>query len=175
MADLPHATRIIMLLREFNKSDNHLCSVYFQSMDPADLTCEKMISKFGSAVGDRSSLFNLTASEDENVLYHLGIVNRLRISFSSGSLEENQFRCLIFILSLRSPCHAEIRLTLLSLLDKKPDVKKSCRKPESAEGLLIKSVYEEAFKKLRSTLNSGLPLIHYDPSSSMVLSADAFG
>ncbi|KAM3184131.1 hypothetical protein ACTXT7_008993 [Hymenolepis weldensis] len=81
-------------------------------MDPADLTCEKMI----------------------------GIVNRLRTSFRFGSLEENQFRCLIFILGLRSPCHAEVLLRLLSLLDKKPYVKKSLRRPESAGGLLTACV-----------------------------------
>ncbi|VUZ43533.1 unnamed protein product [Hymenolepis diminuta] len=87
-------------------------------MDPTDLTYEKMISKLGSVVGDSSSLFNLTISEDENVHYHLDIMNRLCTSFRFGSLEENQFRCLFFILGLRSPCHAEIRLRLPSLLDK---------------------------------------------------------
>ncbi|VUZ52945.1 unnamed protein product [Hymenolepis diminuta] len=35
--------------------------------------------------------------------------------------------------------YAEIRLRLLSLSDKKPDVKKSHRGPESAAGLLIAS------------------------------------
>ncbi|KAM3180466.1 hypothetical protein ACTXT7_016227 [Hymenolepis weldensis] len=65
-----------------------------------------------------------------------GIVNRLCTSFRFGSLEDYQFRYLIFILGLRSRCHAEIRLRLLSLLDKKPDVKKSRRRPESAARLL---------------------------------------
>ncbi|KAM3184662.1 hypothetical protein ACTXT7_007917 [Hymenolepis weldensis] len=107
MADLPHASRITMLLREFNRIENYLCSFYFQPMDPADLNYEKMIS----------------------------FVNRLCTSFRFVSLEENQFRCLIFILGLLPPCHAEIRLRNLSLLDKKPDVKKSRRRPESAVGL----------------------------------------
>ncbi|VDL28270.1 unnamed protein product [Hymenolepis diminuta] len=99
MADLPHATRITMLLREFNRSDHDLCSSYFQPMDPIDLTYEKI----------------------------MGIVNRLYTSFRFGSLKENHFKYLIFILGPRSPCHAEIRLGPLSLLDKKPDVKKSRR------------------------------------------------
>ncbi|VUZ50307.1 unnamed protein product [Hymenolepis diminuta] len=43
--------------------------------------------------------------------------------------EENQLRCLIFIHGLQSPCYAEIRLGLLSLLDKGPDVKKSRLNP----------------------------------------------
>ncbi|VDL60400.1 unnamed protein product [Hymenolepis diminuta] len=75
-------------------------------MDPADLTYEKMISKLGSGVGDNSSLSNLTISGDENVYYRIGIVNRLCTNFRFGSLEENLFGCLIFILGLRSPCHA---------------------------------------------------------------------
>ncbi|VUZ50980.1 unnamed protein product [Hymenolepis diminuta] len=96
-------------------------------MDPADLTYEKIISRLGSVVGDNSSFFNLTINEDENVRYRV----------------ENQFRCLIFILGLRSSCHAEIPLRLLSPLDKKPHVKKSCRRSESAGGLLIASVQFE--------------------------------
>ncbi|VUZ50846.1 unnamed protein product [Hymenolepis diminuta] len=43
MADLSSATRIIMLLREFNRSDNYLCSSLFKPMEPADLICEKTI------------------------------------------------------------------------------------------------------------------------------------
>ncbi|VDL37933.1 unnamed protein product [Hymenolepis diminuta] len=130
----PHATRITVLLREFNRSDHYLCSSYFQPVDPANLTYEELISKLGSVVGNNSSLFNLTISEDENVHYHMGIFYRLCTSFRLGSLEENQFRCLIFTLGLRSPCHAEIRLGLLTLLDKKHDVKKSRHRPDSAAG-----------------------------------------
>ncbi|VUZ43113.1 unnamed protein product [Hymenolepis diminuta] len=33
-----------MLLRQFNRCDHYLCSSYFQPMDPAYLTYEKMIS-----------------------------------------------------------------------------------------------------------------------------------
>ncbi|VUZ46825.1 unnamed protein product [Hymenolepis diminuta] len=106
MTDLSHATPITMVLREFNGSNNYLCSAYFQSMDSADLTCEKMISKLGSVDGDNSPLFNLTISEDQNI-------------------------------------HAVIRLRLLFLLDKKPDVKKSCYRLESARGLLTVSVQLE--------------------------------
>ncbi|VUZ41688.1 unnamed protein product [Hymenolepis diminuta] len=60
MPDLPHATRIIVLLRKFNRSDIYLCLSYFQPMDPADLIYEKMISKLVSVVGDNSSLFSFT-------------------------------------------------------------------------------------------------------------------
>ncbi|VUZ39524.1 unnamed protein product, partial [Hymenolepis diminuta] len=52
-------------------------------------------------------------------------------SFQFGSLEENQFRCPIFIHVLRSPRHAEIRLRLMSLLDERTDVKKSRRRAEA--------------------------------------------
>ncbi|KAM3185115.1 hypothetical protein ACTXT7_007034 [Hymenolepis weldensis] len=105
MADLLHTTGITMLLREFNRSDNYLCSSYFQPMDPY----EKVMSKLGSVVGDNSSLFNLTINEDEIVNQYVGVVNRLCTSFRFGSLEENQFKCLIFNLGVRSLCHAEIR------------------------------------------------------------------
>ncbi|VDL60306.1 unnamed protein product [Hymenolepis diminuta] len=77
----------------------------------------------------------MLSREDENVHHCGGIIDRLCTSFRFGSLEENQFRCLIFILSLQSPCQAGIRLKFLSLLDKEPDVKKFRRGPESAGGL----------------------------------------
>ncbi|VDL57326.1 unnamed protein product [Hymenolepis diminuta] len=94
-----------------------------------------IIGKLGSVVGDNSSLFNLTISEGGNVHYHIGIVDKLCSGFRFGSLEENQFRCVILILGLR--------LRLLSLLDKKLDVKKSRRRPESVGGLLTASVQLE--------------------------------
>ncbi|KAM3175750.1 hypothetical protein ACTXT7_007897 [Hymenolepis weldensis] len=93
MANLPHATRITILLREVNRNDHYLCSSCLQTLNSADLIYEKMT----------------------------GIVNRLCNSFRFGSLEENRFRYLIFILCLRSLCHTEIRFRLLSLLDNKPD------------------------------------------------------
>ncbi|KAM3179840.1 hypothetical protein ACTXT7_017490 [Hymenolepis weldensis] len=58
------------------------------------------------------------------------------LTFQFGSLEENQFRCLIFIFGFRSPCYAEIRPRPLSLLDKESDVKTSRRGPKSAAGPL---------------------------------------
>ncbi|VUZ43120.1 unnamed protein product [Hymenolepis diminuta] len=57
-----------MLLRQFNRCDHYLCSSYFQPMDPAYLTYEKMINKLGSVVGDNNSLHNLTT---ENVHHHV--------------------------------------------------------------------------------------------------------
>ncbi|KAM3180423.1 hypothetical protein ACTXT7_016311 [Hymenolepis weldensis] len=75
-----------------------------------------MVSKLSSGVGDNCSLFNLTKREDENVHHYV---------------------------SLRSPCYAEIRLRLLSLLDKEPDVKKSRCGPQSAAAPLIANVHTE--------------------------------
>ncbi|VUZ46455.1 unnamed protein product [Hymenolepis diminuta] len=86
MTDLPHAIRITMLLREFNRSDKYLCSSYLQP----------------------------TINEVENVHCHVGIVNRLCTSFRFDFLEENQIGCLIFTHGLRSPCHTAIQLKLLS-------------------------------------------------------------
>ncbi|VUZ40244.1 unnamed protein product [Hymenolepis diminuta] len=126
-----------MLPRIFSRNDHYLCSSYFQPMDPADLTYEKKTTELGPVVGDNSSFFILTISEDENVRYRVGIDNRLCTSFRFDSQKENQFRCLIFILCLRSPCNAEIRLRLLSLLDKKSDVKMSRRRLKSPLVLML--------------------------------------
>uniref|UniRef100_A0A0R3SL85 Protein kinase domain-containing protein n=1 Tax=Hymenolepis diminuta TaxID=6216 RepID=A0A0R3SL85_HYMDI len=50
---------------------------------------------------------------------------------------------LIFILGLRSPYHGVVRLKPLSLFNKKPDIKKSRHRPESATGPLTASVQLE--------------------------------
>ncbi|VUZ45118.1 unnamed protein product [Hymenolepis diminuta] len=50
-------------------------------------------------------------------------MNQMYNAFSYSSLKEDQFRCLVFVQSLRPMWYAEIRLKLLSILDKKPDVK----------------------------------------------------
>ncbi|KAM3171028.1 hypothetical protein ACTXT7_017432, partial [Hymenolepis weldensis] len=76
-------------------------------------------------------------------------------------------KCLIFILGLRSPCHAEILLRLLSILDKKPDVKKSRRRPQSAGGLLTanfqpeRTACEEMMSKQLCILTKWDPMCAY--------------
>ncbi|KAM3188121.1 hypothetical protein ACTXT7_000890 [Hymenolepis weldensis] len=135
MAGLSRATRITMLLREFNRNGHYPYSSYFQPMDSADLTYEKMIGKLGSVVAENSSPFNLTIREDENVHHFVGFVNQLCTSFRFGSLEENQI-VFIFILDLSSPCYAEILLRLPSLFRKEPDIKKLHCRPASARLLL---------------------------------------
>ncbi|KAM3172579.1 hypothetical protein ACTXT7_014239 [Hymenolepis weldensis] len=67
MTDLSNAIRINILFRKFNRSDNYLCSSHVNSMDPADLIYQRMISKLGPGVGDNISLFNFIIREDENV------------------------------------------------------------------------------------------------------------
>ncbi|KAM3178837.1 hypothetical protein ACTXT7_001731 [Hymenolepis weldensis] len=73
-----------------------------------------------------------------------------------------------FATCLRSPCHDEIQLRHLSLLDKKPDVKKSRRRPKSARGLeptphptIIRRISKAATLKMpilqRTSLSSRLP------------------
>ncbi|VDL58713.1 unnamed protein product [Hymenolepis diminuta] len=105
-------------------------------MDRADLTYEKINSKLVSVVGDSCSHFILTIRENGNFPYHEVIVNRHWTCFRVGFLAEDHFKCFTFILGLRSPCHAEIRLRLLSILYEKPDDKKFICRPESAGGLV---------------------------------------
>ncbi|KAM3188340.1 hypothetical protein ACTXT7_000461 [Hymenolepis weldensis] len=97
--------------------------------------------------------------------HYLCFVNRLCTSFRFGSLEENRFRCFIFILDLRSPCHAEIRLRLLSLLDKKPDIKKSRRRPESAGGL-VPIPYPTIIRRISETVTPKMLILWITSSSS---------
>ncbi|KAM3177390.1 hypothetical protein ACTXT7_004650 [Hymenolepis weldensis] len=107
MADLPHATRITMLLCEFNGSDHHLCSSYFQPMDPADVTYEKMIS----IVNRLCTIAETKFSQDSALTYHSGptkgaTCTTMTIAHSKGSnvilLWPSTSRSAISILSIRN-------------------------------------------------------------------------
>ncbi|VDL59330.1 unnamed protein product [Hymenolepis diminuta] len=71
------------------------------------------------------------------------LVKRPLPMFVPLSIDGKDDWCLIFIFGLRSPCPTEIRLRLLSLLDKELDVKKSRCGPESAPGPFTTSVQPE--------------------------------
>lgn len=43
MVDFPHATRIVMLIRKFNRSDQDLYFFYLQPIDPTDITLERRL------------------------------------------------------------------------------------------------------------------------------------
>ncbi|VUZ49313.1 unnamed protein product [Hymenolepis diminuta] len=95
-----------MLLREFSRSDHYLCSFYFQPTDTDDL------------MYDNSSPINLTIGGDENVYRYVGIVADFALVSDLVLSKKTNLDVFFFILALRSPCHAEIGLRLLSLLDK---------------------------------------------------------
>ncbi|VUZ49627.1 unnamed protein product [Hymenolepis diminuta] len=115
MAGLPNETRITMLLLNFNKSGHDLYLAYLLLFSPKDLTFEETI-------GERFTYVNLAIREGEGIRKYTGISNRMSNAFSYGWLKEGQFRYLVFIQGLRSPCYAEIRLKKFSLLDKNPDI-----------------------------------------------------
>ncbi|VUZ48827.1 unnamed protein product [Hymenolepis diminuta] len=114
-AGLPNEMRITMLLRKFSKNDHDLYLAYLLPLSPKDFTYEETIEK-------RFKCLDLAIREGEDIHMYAATVNRMCNAFSYGSLKEDQFRCLLFIQGLRSPCNAEIRLKLLSLLDKNPDI-----------------------------------------------------
>ncbi|VUZ48686.1 unnamed protein product [Hymenolepis diminuta] len=129
MAGLPNKTRINMLLLKFCKNDHDLYLAYLLPLSPKDFTFEETFEECGKVFGDNTSLFNrrfkclnLAIGEGEDTHEYAAAVNRMCNASPYGSLKQGQFRCLVFIQGLRSSCYEEIRLKLLSLLDKNPDI-----------------------------------------------------
>ncbi|VUZ44365.1 unnamed protein product [Hymenolepis diminuta] len=115
IAGLPNKTKINTLLRKFSQSDHDLYLAYLLPLSLKDLTFEETIEK-------RFECLNLAIREGEDIHKYAATVNRMCNAFSYGLLKEDQFRCLVLIQGVYSPCYAEICLRLLSLLDKNPDI-----------------------------------------------------
>ncbi|VUZ42851.1 unnamed protein product [Hymenolepis diminuta] len=86
------------------KNDHDIYLTYLLPLSPKDFTYEETIEKCGKVFGHNTSLFNRR-------------FKCLNLAIRKG--EDFQKYAPI---GLRSPCNAEIRLKLLSLLDKNPDI-----------------------------------------------------
>ncbi|VUZ52990.1 unnamed protein product [Hymenolepis diminuta] len=107
--------RVNMLLRKFSKTDHDLYLAYLLPLSSKDL-------KFKGTIEKHFMYLILVICEGENIQKYAAVVYRMYNVFPYGSPKEDQFRYLVFIQDLRSPCYAEICLELLSLLDKNLDI-----------------------------------------------------
>ncbi|KAM3176372.1 hypothetical protein ACTXT7_006641 [Hymenolepis weldensis] len=101
-----------------------------------------MEARFSSIVRSTFTQMNFSTSKtDHNTLTDETFAARYTKYRDIRSMENLPLAIRITV--LRSPCHAETRLRLLSLSDKELDVKTSHRGPESAVGPLTASVQPE--------------------------------
>lgn len=82
---------------------------------------DKLTQLFGSNKSKFSLRFeclNVAKKADDDFYTYAGIVNRITEDFDFDNLTKKEFKSLIFILGLRDHKDTELRLRLLSLLDK---------------------------------------------------------
>ena len=75
---------------------------------------------------------SMTIHENKEIDHYVGYIKQVVSLFTSGSLNEEQSRCLMFILGLRPVEYTEIRPGLLTLLEKDTKIQEV---PESDGGL----------------------------------------
>ena len=108
MSSLTDETRIRLLLRKVGPKEHSQYLRYVLSKDPIDYIFKENKEKIKAYLGINASLFNsrfqyltVTIRENEEIHQFVGYINEVVTQFNSGSLNGEQFRCLIFILGLR--------------------------------------------------------------------------
>ncbi|CAH8468032.1 unnamed protein product [Schistosoma guineensis] len=94
-----------------------------------DFRFDETVKTPSQIFGEQSSLFNIryqclkiTKEPGDDWVKHAGIVNRECERFNLSSMTEDQFKCLVFNCSLRSPEDADIRTRILSKLKHCPNM-----------------------------------------------------
>nr|VZI26200.1 unnamed protein product [Spirometra erinaceieuropaei] len=117
------AWKVRLLLRKLGPAEHERYANFILPKNPREVTFKDTVETLSQIFGEQSSLFNtrfaclqLCKRDSDDFITYAGIVNRECGRFQLGSLNENQFKCLIFICGLQSPKCADIRTRLLSKL-----------------------------------------------------------
>lgn len=121
---LDDAAKIRLLLRKLDTSAHTRYTNFVLPKKPKELdfkeTVEKLQAIFGkqeSAVSVRYKCLQTSKHSLDDFVKYAGIVNANCEKFNMRSLTTEQFKCLIFVIGLRDPSYAEIRVRLLSKLE----------------------------------------------------------
>lgn len=121
---LEDGEKVRLLLRKLNTVEHERYVNYILPKKPREITFEETVKSLKKLFGRQVSLFNMrykclqnTKSSQEDFISYASKVNRACEDFNMNELTVDQFKCLIFILGLRSQEEADIRTKLLSKLD----------------------------------------------------------
>ena len=123
-ASLNDAAKVRLLLRKLSTEVHDKYLDHLLPKHPHEFRFDETVHKLKSLFGSQKSKFslrfeclNLAKREDDDYVAHSGRVNRLYEDAELRCLTPEHFKCLIFIMSLKSPSDADIRLRLLNILD----------------------------------------------------------
>ncbi|CAH8568978.1 unnamed protein product [Schistosoma guineensis] len=129
LCKLDDASKVRILLRKLGTMEHERYSNFILPKNPRDFSFDDTVKTLSQIFGEQSSLFNiryqclkLTKEPGDDWVKHAGTVNRECERFRLSSMSEDQFKCLVFICSLRSPEDADIRTRLLSKLEHCPNM-----------------------------------------------------
>ncbi|CAH8557945.1 unnamed protein product [Schistosoma intercalatum] len=129
LCKLDDASKVRILLRKLGTMEHERYSNFILPKNPRDFSFDDTVKTLSQIFGEQSSLFNtryqclkLTKEPGDDWVKHAGTVNRECERFRLSSMSEDQFKCLVFICSLRSPEDADIRTRILSKLEHCPNM-----------------------------------------------------
>ncbi|CAH8585986.1 unnamed protein product [Schistosoma intercalatum] len=129
LCKLNDASKVRILLRKLGTMEHERYSNFILPKNPQDFSFDDTVKTLSQIFGEQSSLFNiryqclkLTKEPGDDWVKHVGTVNRECERFRLSSMSEDQFKCLVFICSLRSPEDPDIRTRILSKLEHCPNM-----------------------------------------------------
>ncbi|XP_017475291.1 PREDICTED: uncharacterized protein K02A2.6-like, partial [Rhagoletis zephyria] len=127
-AKLDDAAKARLLFRKLNTVVHSKYINFILPKHPRDFTFAETVEKLKQIFGLQTSLFNirynclqLAKEPMSDLITYAGMANRHCENFKLNSLRLDQFKCLIFIMGLKSQSDFDIRTKLLSKLDTEAD------------------------------------------------------
>lgn len=121
--------KVKLLLQKLGPSERDRYTKYILPKLTCDNDFNETVETLRQIFGDQTSLFNMrfnclniTKSDSVDFATYAGIVNKECERFKITPITDAQFKCLIFICGLRSPCDADIRTRILSKIEQNPDM-----------------------------------------------------
>ena len=122
--NLDGPAKVRLLLRNLNTVAHKKYLSYILPKKPKEVTFDETVKTLTSIFGRHTSLFNsryqclqLQKNPSDDFFTYAGIVNEKCEEFKLGSINADQFKCLLFVCGLSSSRDADIRTSLLSKIE----------------------------------------------------------
>lgn len=127
--NLDDAAKVRLLLRKMNTAVHNKYINYILPKHLRDFIFKETVEKLKQLFGSQISIFNmrfncLQIKKDENMDFvsYTGFVNKQCENFKLNDLTLDQFKCLIFVMGLKSSEDFDVRTKLLTKLDSESNV-----------------------------------------------------
>lgn len=126
---LDDGAKVRLLLRKLGSAEHDRYVSFILPALPKDFSFDQTVRKLKSLFGAKESVISrryrclqMSKNPVEDFVSYTCRVNKSCVEFELGKLNENQFKCLMFVCGLKSESDAEIRTRLLSRIEENDDV-----------------------------------------------------